>query len=415
MSRDEAVAEARLPIPASRPALRLRGERIARPRRLLCLFLLLAASTRGLELPPVFGDHMVLQRDHSIRVWGDDAPGTTVRVDFAGCAKSVRSDPTGRWAVELDPTPACSSGRVLSVVGTQTIQLSDVLVGEVWLCTGQSNMRFMLRQATGGAEAIRQSGDTGLRLLNFTGTLKEGTTAQSYFSTSGWQPSSPASSPDFSAVAWFFGQGLRRELGVPIGLILNAVGGAPIESFLPPAVISADASCTQRTAGWTTNTAYPRWCRERAAQEMAKFRTPGFHPFAPSALHVAGLAPLQPFALRGILWYQGESNATDTPETPALDPAPYAHMFTALVNDWRRAWSQPDLPVCFVQLPALNRDWAAFRTMQAGLTNSLPHCGMVATLDLGHPTDVHPPNKKPVGERLAARVLRDVYNHPATD
>lgn len=379
-------------------------------RLLLSLFASLACvvAVRALELPPAFSDHMILQRDRAIPVWGTADAGSQITVTFGSQTKSATVKPDGSWSVQLDAMPASDSPRELAVSGNRkseikNLKFTDILVGEVWLCTGQSNMKFMLKQATGGADAIKGSSNPNLRLLNFVGTLRSGVAATNYFSTSGWQPSSPKTSADFSAIAWHFGDKLQRELGVPVGLIHNSVGGAPIEAFLPPA-----AQIAGRTQHWQTNTNYPRWCRERAAQELAKYRST-FHPYAPFALHEAGIAPLQPYALRGVLWYQGESNATETPESPALDTAPYEQMFRALVTDWRRAWNDPKLPVYFPTLPSLNRDWESFRKMQTKLAEEIPYCGTVPTLEFGHPTDVHPPNKRPVAERLADLALKKIY------
>lgn len=375
---------------------------------------LFAAAGFALELPPVFADRMVLQAGRPVPVWGTAKPGAEIAVRFAGQEKRAKADATGRWMVGLDAMGVAVSGAVLTVRGdfesqTPALTLHDVVVGEVWLCTGQSNMRFMLKQAAGGADAVRTSDNRQLRLLNFTGTLRRGVPAADYFHTAGWQFSSPQSAADFSAVAWFFGQKLQRELRVPVGLILNAVGGAPIEAFLPEETIAGDVELATRCGAWLENPRYPGWCRARATQELAKLPGTTFHPFAPSALHRAGMAPLQPFGIRGVLWYQGESNATDTPESPALDPAPYAKMFRLLAGAWRRAWSDPRLPVLFVELPPLNRDWGRFRAMQAQLAAGIPDCGMVTTTDVGHPTDVHPPDKRPVGERLADLALTGVY------
>lgn len=379
-------------------------------RSLVFLFASFVCSVvcSALELPPVFTDHMVLQRDRPIPIWGTAEPSATITVIFGSQTKSTPVSPNGKWSVLLDAMPASSEPRVLAVSEIQkseikNLKFTDVLIGENWLCTGQSNMKFMLKQATGGADGIKASSNPNLRLLNFVGALRNGVTATNYFSTTGWQPSSPKTSADFSAIAWYFGDQLQRELRIPVGLIHNSVGGAPIEAFLSPA-----AQIPGRTDHWQTNTNYPKWCRERAAQELAKFRA-AFHPYAPSALHEAGIAPLQPYAIRGVLWYQGESNATETPESPALDTAPYEQMFHALVTDWRHAWNDPHLPVYFPTLPSLNRDWQPFREMQTRLAAEIPNCGTIPTLDLGHPTDVHPPDKRPVAEHLAALALKKTY------
>lgn len=378
------------------------------------LFVLMPVSLARAEPRPagVFTDNMVLQCGVAVPVWGTAGAGEDVSVSFAGQEKKATAGADGRWRLQLDPLDASETPRDLGLrfqASGLRFQFTNVLVGEVWLASGQSNMRFPLKQATGGAEETGRSADPGLRLLNLAGSLRAGVAASNYFSTGGWQICGPAGAGDFSAVAYFFGRKLRRELGVPVGLVLNAVGGAPVEAFLPERLRRADRDLGARTENWLENPAYPQWCRERAKQELAGLPKPGFHPFAPSALHDAGLAPIQPFAIRGVVWYQGESNATGTPDGPALDPAPYARMFRLLVADWRSAWNSPDLPVVFAQLPGLNRDWVPFREMQAQLAREIPNCGMAVTIDTGHPQDVHPPDKKPVGERLALCAMKIAY------
>lgn len=368
-------------------------------RRGVLLSLLAPLPLLALELPPVFSDQMVLQADRPVRVWGRAQPGEAVSVTLADATAQTKAGADGAWAVELAARKASSAALQFDVSTPAARRaFTNVVVGEVWLCTGQSNMRWMLKQTTDGAGA--GDADPELRLLNFVPDYKTATTASNYFRCAGWQCARPATAAEFSAVGMHFGRMLRRELGVPVGLVLNAVGGAPIEAFLP------DLS---RDARWLADTNYPAWCRERARQEMTSAKNSGFHIFAPAALHDAGFASLQPYPLRGVLWYQGESNASDTPDQQARDPAPYARMFTELVQDWRKAWKDPQLAVLTVQLPGLNREWPAFREMQAQVARSIPGVGMAVTIDLGHPTDVHPKNKRPVGERLARIALADTY------
>jgi len=319
--------------------------------------------------------------------------------------------------------PASGRSRRLTA-GSATF--TNVVVGEVWLCAGQSNMRWMLKQSTGAKETITGAALPDLRLHDSHGrlyphrrkysleTLRE-TTAENYYSTVGWQPSSPEVAATFSAVAFHCGRKLHAELRVPIGLIHNAIGGVPMETYIPREAMARDLELSKLLPAWYKNPLYPQWCRERGAYNLAEWlanpQGPApHHSFEPGFLFEAGMRPLLPFALRGFLWYQGESNATvDGSRGPAVDPCVNRHKFVTLIRSWRLAWRDETLPFYFAQLPGLNRDWELFREMQDDVNREVPRTGMAVTIDVGHPTNVHPPGKQPVGERLALLALRDTY------
>lgn len=387
------------------------------------------AQAAELSLASPFGDQMVLQRGQMIPVWGQAEANQSVTVEFAGQTATTKSDAQGKWKVEFKPMPASAEGRELSVkAGDQTQVLKDVLIGDVWIATGQSNMQWMLKQSTGGKEEIASSSDPGLRLFNHRGTLHPGgkrydvdflkkMTVENYYATKGWQQSAPESSAGFSGVAYFFGAKLRDELKVPIGLINYSVGGTPIEAHISPEVMKADPVLTPLLNEWWKNKDYPQWCRGRAAlnltnwladKELKKQAPP--HPFAPHYLWDAGIARYLPLPVKGVIWYQGESNATvDGAGGPPVDGELNKKKFKALVKSWRDAWGNPNLPVYHVQLPGLNRKWPVFREMQLQVSQELKHVGMAVSIDAGHPTNVHPSDKKPVGERLARLALADTY------
>lgn len=365
------------------------------------------------QLGKPFGSHMVLQRDKPVPVFGQAAPGAVVKVVFAGQERTSQADKLGKWSVTLGAMSANSLPQELVVrSGSHTITLGDVLVGEVWLCAGQSNMRWMLQQSKGAKQAIDAASNLNIRLLDFTGTLYPkkkryplGTLrrvgADNYYETQGWTRCSPETAATFSAVAYYFGDKLQNTLEVPIGLIHNAVGGVPMESYIP----------TANSSGWLDDANMPAWCRERGRDNLAawlekRVLPAPHHPFEPGFLFDAGMRPLVPMALRGFLWYQGESNATASGAgSPAIDPAANKKKFVSLINAWRKAWDDPKLPFYFVQLPGLNRDWPLFREMQLEVSQEVPHTGMVVAIDVGHPTNVHPADKRPVGERLAQLAL----------
>jgi sialidase-1 len=378
----------------------------------------------GFSIAKVFTDHMVLQRERQIPVWGTAGPGSSIDVSFGDQQQNTTAGPAGNWQVVLDPLPASTTPVDLTV---NDRKIRDILVGDVWLCSGQSNMRWMLKQSQDADAEIKQAADvTNLRLLDLTAQIYpigraydrevlRKTTADNYFDWSGWQHATPESAGSFSAVAWHFGKRLR-ELNpeVPIGLIHNAIGGTPMESWIPEATLLADAELQPLvTTPWYSENhpRYPKWCGLRGRQNLANyFASPDgpvpHHPFQPGFLFDAGVAPVSKFPVSGIIWYQGESNATqDGANSPPIDPEWNRHLFTTLISSWRRAWSAPELPFVFAQLPGLNRNWPLFREMQLSVAQADPNIHMAVTIDVGHPTNVHPPNKQPVGRRMAELAL----------
>ena len=385
------------------------------------------ALNPDLMVADIFGDHMVLQRGKPLPVWGTASPGASVTVSFGGQSTATKADRDGQWKLELSEQNASAEGRSLVVsTGDTRIVFDDVLVGEVWLCAGQSNMRWMVKQSAGGADTIPESDNPNLRLIDFTGhvypnakryMLAELRAASigGYYATQGWRPASPETVPTFSAVAYYFGAKLQRELGVPVGLVHNAIGGVPMESYIPPEIIENDPELSKLRGDWTSAPTMPSWVRKRGRQNLMAWEENPIgirphHPFEPGFLFEAGMRPLVPMGLAGFLWYQGESNATeDGAGSPMVSPVVNKVKFKTLIAGWRAAWKDEKLPFYFAQLPGLNRDWEAFREMQLQVSKEVANTGMAVTIDLGHPTNVHPKAKKPVGERLASQALVKTY------
>lgn len=384
-----------------------------------CLPVLLALVAGGAGLvaraepprfAPAFGDHMVLQRGVSAPVWGVAEPGAQVVVTFAGRTAGARAGADGRWLARLDPLPASSNGSVLAVRdgrgGGQ--QVTDVLVGDVWLCSGQSNMRWQVAQSEGAAELTASAAIPGLRLLDLQcpAARPAGLDPAGYFHGA-WACSSPEQARGFSAVAFVFGRELHRHSGVPVGLILNAVGGAPMVAWLPePVVRSRPEYAPPAGEPWFMAPVLIGWVRAAIRGDLkvpadvpAGVEWPS-HPYQPSYLHRAGIAPLQPMALRGVVWYQGESDAEHA------DPALPTLLLEDLVRSWREGFQSPRLPFLMVQLPRINSPervhWPVFREVQRRAARTIPGVHLAATIDLGvFGANVHPPRKTPVGERLA--------------
>ena len=400
-------------------------------RRLVAGIILAGGTWHGpcrAEVRPAacFGPHMVLQRESPLPVWGTAAAGERVVVTFAAAREETVADGRGSWRVTLPAQRASATPRPLVIEGGNRVVCDDVLVGDVWLCAGQSNMLLPLAKCVDAKRGIAAAGEPRLRLLHMqtaaTGDRPAYTAAQvqrlvpAGFCAGAWQRCTPETARGFSAVGYWMGRRLVAALDVPVGIVCVAVGGSPTEAWVRREALAADPTLAPLVEGdWTRNPTLAGWCVDRAAENLARARRAGEpvpgddlgpnHPFKPGFLWEAGIAPLVPLAIRGVAWYQGESNA----DSPAR-VAQHARLFPALVRDWRRQWGRDDLPFVFVQLPGMNRpDWPAFRETQRRALADLPHAGMAVTIDLGRKDDVHPGDKRPVGERLADWALAHVH------
>jgi sialate O-acetylesterase len=349
----------------------------------------LAAAPLRLGTP--FCDGAILQQGRPVAVWGTaEAPGT-IEVRFAGQTVSARADASGRWNTTLAAMTASAEPRSLTVVaGSYSVTLRDVLVGEVWLCAGQSNMEWPLEQTHDAATEIASADFPLIRQL----TLATGPDDRPREWASGtWTPCRPNTAGAFMGAAYHFAREIHRALGVPVGLVKVAVGGTPIEAWVGAAAIRGDPLAT---AAWE------RWHRMQDAppERIARSR--------PHVLYNAFIHPLQPMSLAGALWYQGEANVGR--------PHEYASWLRTLIAQWRGDFARPELPFLIVQLPsyepqaeAAPRSWAELRAAQARVADSLAHAHLAITLDLGERDNIHPVNKHAVGRRLALLALDHLY------
>ena len=388
------------------------------------------AARAEVTLPALFSDHLVLQRDVAVPVWGGADPGEQVTVRGFGQTKSTTAGADGRWRLTLDQLHA-GAPTTLSVTGRNTITIDDVRVGEVWLCSGQSNMVMPVRNAHDGERETATADLPQLRVF----TVESEAAAQPQRDCRGqWVVCSPQSAGRFAATAFFFGRELQRALGVPVGLVVSSLGSTPIESWI--------AEDVQRAAG-PLQPYFPileKLNRESVApgvmarheralaqwqQAVEKARADNLplpkQPVTPATRaakknDVGGLfngkiAPLIPYAIRGAIWYQGENNSQ-------LEKAPfYQHQLPLLIQDWRARWGY-EFPFAWVQLPGFNapgRDWPMVREAMLK-TLALPKTGMAVTIDVGEEDQIHPKNKQEVGRRLSLWALGTVYGHkvPAT-
>jgi len=393
---------------------------------LVCVWLPAPVTAAELALGTPFADHMVLQRDKPVPVWGWAEPGDTVTVAFAGQRRSATAAPDGTWMVRLEPLVASAAPAVLTVTSDRSggpLTVADVLVGEVWLGSGQSNMAMQVSRA---ADFAREQAAADLPLVRMFREESAGAAEPQARGKGHWEISTPDTVGSFSATLFFFGREVHRALGVPVGLINSSVGGTPIEAWIDAdaqrrspeladvlaALAAEEAAFDREQVAAQHEQALAKW-REaaRAAREAGRPvpRQPK-SPFAgrssrrPGSLSNGKIAPLVPFALRGVLWYQGEANAR-----PGRAEH-YRHQLPLLVRDWRAKWGE-ELPFAWVQLPNFRREGDGWMVVREAMLESLrlPHTGMAITVDIGDPRDIHPANKQDVGRRLAAWALADVY------
>jgi len=332
-------------------------------------------------LPSIFGDHMVLQQNSELVVWGWARPLEEVAVTGSWDRKTVRAkaDSHANWRVTLN-TPSAGGPHTLAVLGSNTVVLEDVLVGEVWLCSGQSNMEWSARSGIdNGTAEILQANYSGIRLFQ---VAQRSADAPQLDVEGRWTACSPQTMIDFSAVAYFFGRELYRHLDIPIGLIESSWGGTSVQTWMNPGIIRED---------------------EEFARSAARIHRVPWCPVTPGSAYHAMIAPLIPYPIAGVIWYQGESNT--------YDPLPYQRLFPALIDNWRDEWGA-SFPFYYVQIGPFEYgkpQVAALVRDAQRLCMSVPDTGMVVISDIGHSTDNHPRNKQDVGKRLASWALARTY------
>ncbi len=321
------------------------------------------------KLHGLFGDHMVLQRDMKVPVWGTADPGEAVTVEFDGQKVAGKADDKGKWLVTLEPLKAGGPHKLMVKGDKGTVTLDDVLVGEVWIASGQSNMEWSLRLTRDPKDVIANAKNDKIRLFDVPkkpNAAPQTAIAAPYAEKGGrefgkWLECNPTSVPQFSAVGYYFGRKLEKDLGVPVAIINSSWGGTAAERWTPRDVMDSDPELKGIKGG--------------------------------ADLYNGMIASLKPFAFRGVIWYQGESNAGRAKQ--------YFHLMNALIKSWRDDWKQ-EFPFLTVQLaPYEPGNYAEIREAQWFTTKKLPKVGMAVITDAGDPKDIHPKDKAVVGERLA--------------
>jgi len=360
---------------------------------MLCLWF---CSQASVVLPNIFAHHMVLQQKQPVAIFGTANPGEQVTVDFNGQTKKCRTDASGKWKVMLSPMKANAQGQTLQVQGENTILLNDVLIGEVWLCSGQSNMEFQMRKLSKIApadqgsnfpkDALKEANNPNIRLFLVRRKFLERPDS----SYAGWSIAQDSALRQFSAPGYFFAKTLQEKLGVPVGIISSAVSGSRIEPWI------AEQAFAQE----------PYFNGKKIAGDPGKF-------------FKSMIAPLAPYTLKGILWYQGETNVF------LKENIEYTHKFKTLIRSYRKQWDNKNLPFYFTQIAPFSYSvdekgeqrmartvLPEFREAQ-DLLLQLPNTGRIVTTDLVEDVkDLHPINKWDVGKRLALQALNKTYGLP---
>lgn len=384
-------------------------------------FLISSSAFARVAVSSLFSDGMVVQRDMPIHVWGTAAPGEVVSATFRGETKSASGNVLGHWELWFAPTKA-GGPYELSVTSTTPIVIRDIMVGDVWIASGQSNMEFEMRKVDNAEAEIAAANFPNIRLLR---VHKASTDypLQDAGIDAPWQRCSPASVREFSAAAYYFGREIHQKQNVPIGIIESSWGGTVAEAWTSLRSLSADAALMPVFAARNRMMEYqsdlPMILADQQRQiEQAKAEgkpvpqfpwRPWSPMWAPAGLYNGMIAPLTKYPIKGVIWYQGESNS-------ALDRAfIYERLFQTMIRDWRDRWGQGDFPFLFVQISDFksgpHEDWPVIRDAQRrslGLRNT----AMAVTIDIGNPDDVHPTNKVDVGHRLALAARAIVYGEP---
>jgi sialate O-acetylesterase len=390
----------------------------------VCGVVLLASSAMWAEVKPasVFGDHMVLQSGMAVPVWGTADPGEKVTVTFAGQTVATTAGTDGRWMLRLkDLKPG--GPLEMTIAGSNSLKFTDVLVGEVWLGSGQSNMVFTVSKVghapyglLNEEQEIAAADYPQVRM--FTGKDTKSYEPRSEIAGK-WIVCSPATVADFSAVAYLFARDLNKALKVPVGMVVEAYGASTAEAWVPREAMAADPLLKPMLDKLDARETYfkanpgvtdadappsPQTLNARPGKP-GPLKDPSQDQHQPTVLYNAMIAPVLPYAIRGAIWYQGESITGG-----AAGLALYPHTMETLVKEWRKRWGEGNFPFYVVQLAALKNvsNNAMVREQQAKIL-SLPNTGMAVTIDIGDPDNVHPKNKEPLGERLTDIALAKVY------
>ena len=393
------------------------------------LFIPLLAVSQ-LQVARIFSDNMVLQRDQPIHIWGKETPGMQVTVTFAGEKRSVVVKADSTWSVYFKKQKANAIPQEIQISsGIETIKLKNILIGDVWICSGQSNMEWPMSKEMHFKDEVKQTNQPLIRLYNpspagrnvygvpYTDSLNKRLNLADFYGAADWQVCDSNSVKDMSAVGYYFAKNIIASENIPIGLINLSIGGAPIETFISrEALQNSDQFSGKIKGNWLQNDHLPEWIRERGKQNVGE-NINGYgddfglhHAYKPGFAYTCGIQPILTMPIKGMLWYQGESNALEWPRVEE-----YRHLLHLMIDDYRKKWKLPSMPFYWVQLSSIDtanykaQYWPQFRDEQRRLLDEVKNGGMAVSSDIGFKNDVHPTNKKAVGERLARWALNKTY------
>ncbi|MEQ8239407.1 MAG: sialate O-acetylesterase [Cyclobacteriaceae bacterium] len=367
---------------------------------LLLIFNVISSAWAELKLPAIISSDMVLQRNTEVTLWGwSDQKKVTIKVSWLKDKVETKADKEGKWEVKISTTDSRASQSIIISDEKSQVALENVLFGEVWLCSGQSNMEqpvkgFNAQPTFGTLDALMKSANPNLRLF----TVKRASSkvlSDNLEENEPWQEATPQSVSDFSAVAYFYGQQLQEFLGVPVGLIHTSWGGSSVQAWMSEEALSPHQEIDLTDVDMTKGT-----------QRI------------PTVVFNAMVNPLIPYNIKGVIWYQGESNRSD--------PEGYKTLFPNMVADWRSRWAIGDFPIYFVQVAPFTyrqdqnvyqapKNSAFIREAQLECVDLIPNSGIAILMDIGDSTTIHPPRKKEVGERLLYNALNKTYGFTSID
>lgn len=394
------------------------------------LFIPLVAVSQ-LQLAGIFSDHMVLQREQPVHFWGTGIPGEKVLISFSNDKKEVIVKTDSSWSIYFKKQKANTVPQSIQILSNnENIELKNVLIGDIWICSGQSNMEWPMFKEMHFKDETKNTNQPLIRFYNpspaarnvygvaYTDSLNKRLNAKDFYQDVDWQICDSNTIKSMSAVGYYFAKNITASERIPIGLINFSIGGAPIETFISRETLQNSDYFKEKVNGnWLKNEHLPEWIRERGQQNVGDNKK-GYgddlglnHAYKPGFAYASGIEPILLMPVKGILWYQGESNSLELARVNE-----YKDLLHLMINDYREKWNQPKMPFYWVQLSSIDTTnyqsqyWPQFRDEQRKLLNEVNDGGMAVSSDIGSKNDVHPADKKTVGERLAKWALNKTYN-----
>lgn len=397
---------------------------------LIFIFFIPLIASAQLQVAKIFSDNMVLQREQPVHVWGKGIPKKQVVVSFAGKKRNTVVKSDSSWSIYFEKQKANRNPQSIYVESDgKKIELKNILIGDIWLCLGQSNMQFSMEEEMHFREEIQTSNQPLIRFYNpsfigkgvfgksFSDSMIERLTVKDFYSTAPWQSCDSNTLKTMTAVGYYFAKEIVQHENIPVGLIHLAIGGCPLETFISKDVLKRSQQFSTKANGnWLMNDALPLWVRERGKQNVGDMKNTESdelgpnHGYKPGFAFASGIEPILGLPIKGAIWYQGESNAQEVERVNE-----YAALQKLMIEDYRVKWRLPSMPFYWVQLSSIDTAnyksqlWPEFRNEQRLLLDMIKNGGMAVCSDIGFKNNVHPTNKKAVGERLARWALNNVY------